>query len=292
MRAVMGKGALMADDPAHRHAQMGPGDAGGHARRLAGRRRRTTIAKGQEIVDIETSKIANAFESPVAGTLRRRLVGEGETLPVGALLASSPSTSVADAEIDAFVAEFQASFAASWRRRPTAAGARARRPSTSAAAGIRYLRAGRGGRRRRSSSSTASAATSTTGCSTSRPLAETAHDLRARPAGPWRLDQGGRRGRRRRADRGRARLHGGARHRQGASRRPFAGRRDRLDLALNHPERVASVTLIAPAGLGPEITMDYIDGFIATSRARKLKPVLEMLVATRRWSPATWSRTC
>ena len=36
-----------------------------------------------------------------------------------------------------------------------------------------------------------------------------------------------------------------------------------LDLALNHPELVASVTAVAPAALGPEISMEYIDGFIA-----------------------------
>jgi pyruvate dehydrogenase E2 component (dihydrolipoamide acetyltransferase) len=38
------------------------------------------IEGGDEILDIETSKIANVFESPVAGPLRRRLVGEGETV--------------------------------------------------------------------------------------------------------------------------------------------------------------------------------------------------------------------
>ena len=51
-----------------------------------------------------------------------------------------------------------------------------------------------------------------------------------------------------------------------------------LDLALNHPELAASVTAVAPAALGPEISMEYIDGFMTTSRARKLKSVLEMLV--------------
>ena len=45
-----------------------------------------TIELGQEIMDIETSKIANVFESPVAGVLRRRVVGDGDTVPVGALL--------------------------------------------------------------------------------------------------------------------------------------------------------------------------------------------------------------
>ena len=45
-----------------------------------------TISKGEEIMDVETSKITNAFESPVAGKLRRKLVDAGETVPVGALL--------------------------------------------------------------------------------------------------------------------------------------------------------------------------------------------------------------
>ncbi len=44
------------------------------------------IAAGQEIMDIETTKIANVFESPVAGVLRKKVVKEGETVPVGALL--------------------------------------------------------------------------------------------------------------------------------------------------------------------------------------------------------------
>ena len=39
VRAVDGEGPLMAEIQIHRHAQMGPGDAGGHAGRLARRRR-------------------------------------------------------------------------------------------------------------------------------------------------------------------------------------------------------------------------------------------------------------
>ena len=38
------------------------------------------------------------------------------------------------------------------------------------------------------------------------------------------------------------------------------------------------MTAVATAGLGPDISMEYIEGFIGNSRARKLKPVLEMLV--------------
>src|ERR671910_180404 len=70
-----------------------------------------TISAGDEILDIETSKIANVFESPVAGPLRRIVVGEGDTVPVGALLGVVADSSVSDADIDAFIATFQEEFA-------------------------------------------------------------------------------------------------------------------------------------------------------------------------------------
>ena len=53
-----------------------------------------TIEKGQEIADIETTKIANAFESPASGTIRRLVAPEGQTLSVGALLAVVADPSV------------------------------------------------------------------------------------------------------------------------------------------------------------------------------------------------------
>ena len=52
-----------------------------------------------------------------------------------------------------------------------------------------------------------------------------------------------------------------------------------LDFALAHPDRVRSLVLIAPAGLGPEINGDYIEGFITAGRRRDLKPHLEKLFA-------------
>jgi len=71
-----------------------------------------TIAVGQEIMDIETSKIANAFESLVGGVLRRKVVTEGETVPVGALLGVVADAGTSDADIEAFVADFLANFKA------------------------------------------------------------------------------------------------------------------------------------------------------------------------------------
>ena len=52
-----------------------------------------------------------------------------------------------------------------------------------------------------------------------------------------------------------------------------------LHLALESPTQVASATLICPAGLGPDISMEYINGFIDANRRKKMEPVLQMLVA-------------
>src|SRR5579871_1599940 len=81
------------------------------------------IAEGQEIMDIETSKIANVFESPVAGVLRRRVVPEGDTVPVGALLGVVSDPGVPEAEVDSFVADFLSTFkpaVAGDEKKPTA----------------------------------------------------------------------------------------------------------------------------------------------------------------------------
>jgi pyruvate dehydrogenase E2 component (dihydrolipoamide acetyltransferase) len=68
------------------------------------------VTEGEDLVDIETSKINNVCESPGAGILRRILANSGETLPVGALLGVIAEPEVSDAEVDAFVADFQANF--------------------------------------------------------------------------------------------------------------------------------------------------------------------------------------
>jgi pyruvate dehydrogenase E2 component (dihydrolipoamide acetyltransferase) len=52
-----------------------------------------------------------------------------------------------------------------------------------------------------------------------------------------------------------------------------------LRVARNHPGRVASLSLISSAGLAPEIDAAYIDGFVAATSRRELKPLLERLFA-------------
>ena len=64
----------------------------------------SSFTKGQEICEIETSKVVNSLEVPFSGTLRRIIVREGDTVPVGAVLALAADASVSDEELDAFAA--------------------------------------------------------------------------------------------------------------------------------------------------------------------------------------------
>lgn len=66
------------------------------------------IAEGDMFVVIETDKIANEVELEYTSTLRRRIAEEGDTYPVGALIAVFADKSVPDNEIDDFVKGFKA----------------------------------------------------------------------------------------------------------------------------------------------------------------------------------------
>jgi pyruvate dehydrogenase E2 component (dihydrolipoamide acetyltransferase) len=235
------------------------------------------ISTGDEILDIETSKIANVFESPVAGPLRRIVVQEGETVPVGALLGVVADAAVADAELDAFVARFQEEFAA--HATEAEAGPE---PETIEAGGrrVRYLALGEG-------QGTPLLFIHGFGGD----LNNWQFNQEALAAGrrTYALDLPGHGGSTKeladqRADVGM--LAGavldfmdakgiGKAHLVGHS----LGGAIALDLALNHTDRVRSVTAICSAGLGAEINMAYIDGFMAAKRRKQLQPVLEMLVA-------------
>ena len=234
------------------------------------------IRAGDEILDIETSKIANVFESPVGGPLRRVVVGEGETVPVGALLGVVADAAVPDAEIDAFVAEFQEAFAAH-----AAEAEAAPEPETLEVEGqrIRYLGLGEG-------DGTPIVFIHGFGGD----LNNWQFNQEALAAGrtTYALDLPGHGGSTKDlgADADAGGLAGavlGFMDAKGIDRAHLVGHSlggvIALDLALNHPGRVRSVTAICSAGLGPEINMAYIDGFMAATRRKQLQPVLEMLVA-------------
>jgi len=196
----------------------------------------------------------------------RRKVGEtGSVIPVGGLLAVIADAAVPDSEIDAFVAEFEASFVPGESDEDAA-------PEPARAGDLRYLLQGEGGE----------------------PLillhgfgGDLNNWLFNAPAlsgerAVYALDLPG---------------HGGsvkeARDLVGALRE-FLDSQDlqRVHLAGHSmgglvagefaaasPDRVLSLTLIAPAGLGDEINASYIDGFVGASGRKDLKPVLQQLFA-------------
>ena len=65
-----------------------------------------SIAKGDEVFEMESDKIVNVWDSPVDGILRRVIAAEGDAHPVGALLGIIAGADVDDAAIDAFIADF------------------------------------------------------------------------------------------------------------------------------------------------------------------------------------------
>jgi pyruvate dehydrogenase E2 component (dihydrolipoamide acetyltransferase) len=235
------------------------------------------IEAGAEILDIETSKIANVFESPVAGPLRRVVVGEGETVPVGALLGVVAEASVPDADLDAYIAAFQEEFAA----HAAAAVEAAPQPETVEAGGrrLRYLALGEGG----------VPIVFVHGFGGDLNNWQFNQEALAEGRLSYALDLPGHGGSTK--DLGAGHVHVGAlagavvdfMDAKGIAKAHLVGHSlggaIALDLALNHADRVASVTAICSAGLGPEINMVYVDGFMAARRRKQLQPVLEMLVA-------------
>jgi pyruvate dehydrogenase E2 component (dihydrolipoamide acetyltransferase) len=230
---------------------------------------------GDELLEIETTKITNVFEAGDPGTLRRIVAAAGTTLPVGALLAVAAPESVPEAEIEAFVAAFVAP-------EPTAQDA-----AEDSALAPRDIEAG--GRRLRVLDLGSGDATPVvfihgfggdlnSWMFTQPALAEgrraIAHDLPG---------------------------HGGADKEVGAGdAEMFAaavadtlaalgldrvhlvghsmGGAIALAVAARRPERVASLTLIATAGLGPEINGAFIDAYVRAGRRREAQEALAMLV--------------
>jgi pyruvate dehydrogenase E2 component (dihydrolipoamide acetyltransferase) len=63
-------------------------------------------AAGVELVEIETSKIANSLEAREAGVLRRQLAMPGQIVACGELIGIIATDAVPESEIDAFIAKF------------------------------------------------------------------------------------------------------------------------------------------------------------------------------------------
>ena len=218
------------------------------------------IAVGDEVAEVETEKINGVVEAPTAGVLRRRVAGENDVIPVGGLLGVIADASASDAEIDAFVAEFEASFVPGEEED---AG-----PQPQVANGLRYLVYGEGGE----------------------PVVllhgfggDLNNWLFTAPAlaadrTVYALDLPGHGGSVKEA-RDLAEAVRGFLDAQGIDKAHLAGHSLGGLVAAQLPDRALSLTLIAPAGLGSEVDREYVDGFIAANSRKQLKPVLERLFA-------------
>lgn len=238
----------------------------------------TEVAMGQEILEIETSKITNVFESPVSGLLRRKVAAEGETLPVGALLGVVADPSVTEAAIDAHVeqaraAQAEAAAAAVPPPEPVmvpAEGWSARvltlKPETDAGSPPLILLHGFGG--------------DLQNWQFNQPDLAVDRVVHA-------LDLPGHGGSSKTLDGANvpalARAVLAALAALGVERFHVAGHSlggaIALQLALDVPARVASATLVNSAALGTEINTGYIEAFIKSDKRRDMKATVETLFA-------------
>jgi pyruvate dehydrogenase E2 component (dihydrolipoamide acetyltransferase) len=230
---------------------------------------------GDELLEIETTKITNVFEAGEAGILRRIVVAAGAILPIGALLAVAAPKSVPDAAIDAFVAAFVMPEPAA----AEAAGDSALAPHYIEAGGrrLRVLDLGGGG---------AVPVVLVHGFGADLNSWMFTQPVLAESRRAVALDLPG---------------HGGSTKEVGAgdAEALAAAVADALDalgldrvhlvghslggaiavsVARARPERVASLTLIAAAGLGPEINAAFVDGFVRAGRRREAQEVLALVV--------------
>jgi len=233
------------------------------------------IAPSNELLEIETTKITNVMEAGQTGTLRRVVAQEGATLPIGGLLAVVAPQDVAEADIDAFVAGFVAPEVAD----DGAAESDAPAPQEVTAGNhrLRYLDLGSGdgppivlihgfG------------GDLNTWMFTQPALAERhrtiAFDLPGHGGSSRKVGAGDVAALTEAIAGALAALGIGRAHLVGHS----LGGTVALELAAVHPGLAASVTLIASAALGPEITAEFIAGFVKMERRREAQDVLRLLV--------------
>ena len=243
------------------------------------------FAPGDELLEIETSKITNVVEAETSGALARIVAPEGTTLPIGALLAVVAPADAPAAEIDAFVSRFVVVEPSSEDTTEQAAAMKTRELDI-AGERLRYLEVG-------SPAGVPMVFLHGFGADLNSwmfnqpALAEDrrtiAFDLPGHGGSTKEVGAG---------DLatlvgvvemalttlGIERMHLTAHSMGGALAATRAARR---------PERVATLTLIAPAGFAPEINADFIEGFVRAARRKDTGDVLHMLVH----DPSLVSRT-
>jgi pyruvate dehydrogenase E2 component (dihydrolipoamide acetyltransferase) len=234
-----------------------------------------SFAEGEEILEIETTKITNVVEASEAGTLRRILAPAGTTLPVGALLAVVAGEEVPEAEIEAFVGRF-AVVEPSVIEKPDGEGAGPREIEV-AGRRLRCLELGEGDR---------APVLLLHGFGADLNTWMFMQPELAEGRRSFALDLPGHGGSAKEVGTGDLEsltdVAEGALDALGIERvhlvgHSMGGAVTGL-LAFRRPEAVASLTLIASAGLGSEINGTFIDGFVRATRRREATEVLNLLV--------------
>ena len=233
------------------------------------------FAKGDEILEIETSKITNVVEADAPGTLFRVVAPEGATLPIGALLAVIAPTETPAAEIEAFVAGFvvmepsddeTADARAPAARDLDVGGRRLRYLEIGGGDGVPVVLVhGFGGDLNTWLFNQPALAEGRRTIALELP----GHGGSIKDVGTGDVDTFTDIVESAVTTLGIERAHLVGHSMGSAIVALFAARR---------PERVASLTLISSAGLGPEINAAFIDGFVRASRRRDAIEALNMLV--------------
>lgn len=237
----------------------------------------TKLSLGDDVVDIETEKIANTFEALDTGILRRKIAGPEDVLPIGALLGIIAPLEITDNEIDAFIETFLANYVppdpeeeqeeGSGRYESIEAnGYHLRYSKMGEAAQVILLVHGFGGDADR-------------WLFTQQPLSSNATvyalDLPGHGQSTKNVLDG--------SIDGLAKTVLAFMDELGISSAQLVGHSlggaIALKVALINPSRVSRLDLIAPAGLGNEINNDYVQGFIATDNRKEMKGLLQKLVA-------------
>lgn len=235
----------------------------------------TELNLGDPIMDIETEKIANTFEALDAGTLRRKVADPDDILPIGALLGVLAPAAVDDAAVDAFIADFQANYVP-----PEPEDEEAGDGYAFVEAGgykLRYSKMGEG--EENVILIHGFGGDADRWLFTQQPLAEKASVYAFDMPGHGQSTKAV-------ADpsvAGLANVVIAFMDGVGVAKARLIGHSlggaIALRTALDHPDRVTAIDLIAPAGLGAEINAEYIAGFVAADSRKTMKPLLQQLVA-------------
>lgn len=232
------------------------------------------LKPGDEVAEVETEKINGVVEAPATGVLRRRVAEVGSVIPVGGMLGVIAGEAVSAGDIEQVIAEFQATFVS-----PSEAGEAGPEPEEIAVDGrtIRYLRQGDG----------EPAVILIHGFGGDLNTWLFNHAALAEGRTVYAIDLPGHGGSSKDVSDGTldtfVRTVVGFMDAQGIERVHLVGHSmgaaTAIATALARPERVSSLVLIAPAGLGAEINGAYIEGFVAAQSRREMKPALELLFA-------------